>query len=108
MPCTPGSTPPTPAAGSPCPSSDWDAIATDEKAVLAERLAGWSEKYPDVPVQRAVIRDRPAHALLLQAAQAQLLVVGSRGTSPLAGVLLGSTAQTVLHHAPCPVAVVRP
>jgi nucleotide-binding universal stress UspA family protein len=86
---------------------DWDAVVTDEQAVLAERLAGWGEKYPDVAVERVVVRDRPAHALLIRTADAQLLVVGGRGHSPLAGVVLGSTAQTVLHHASCPVAVVR-
>ncbi|MGW5055036.1 universal stress protein [Actinokineospora sp. NPDC004072] len=87
---------------------DWDAIAEDERAFLAERLAGWTEKYPEVPVERIVVRDRPARALLDHAEDAQLLVVGSRGHSPLAGVVLGGTAQAVLHHAECPVAVIPP
>jgi nucleotide-binding universal stress UspA family protein len=74
---------------------------------LAERLAGWQEKYPDVRVTREVARDRPARALLRHAGHAQLLVVGTRGRGGFRGLLLGSTSQHLLHHADCPVAVVR-
>ncbi|MGX7829606.1 universal stress protein [Actinokineospora sp. 24-640] len=84
----------------------WDAIVEDEAAFLAERLAGWNEKYPEVSVERVVVRDRPARAILDHADDAQLLVVGSRGHSPLGGLVLGSTAQSVMYHAECPVAVV--
>ncbi|GAA0904948.1 universal stress protein [Pseudonocardia zijingensis] len=90
------------------PLLDWDAIENDEREVLAERLAGWAEKYPDVHVQRLVSRDRPAHALVEQSLRAQLLVVGSRGRGGLAGLVLGSVSNAVLHRAHCPVAVVRP
>jgi hypothetical protein len=41
------------------PLVDWDAVEADEREVLAERLAGWGEKYPDVEVRRLVTRDRP-------------------------------------------------
>jgi nucleotide-binding universal stress UspA family protein len=91
------------------PLLDWDAIEADEHRVLAERLAGWGAKYPDVEVRRVVVRDRPAHALIEQAggAAAQLVVVGSHGRGSAAGLVLGSVSHAVLHHAPCPVAVVR-
>jgi nucleotide-binding universal stress UspA family protein len=91
------------------PLLDWDAIEEDEQRVLAERLAGWGEKYPDLEVQRVVVRDRPAHAVIEQATAgaAQLVVVGSHGRGSAAGLVLGSTSHAVLHHAPCPVAVVR-
>jgi nucleotide-binding universal stress UspA family protein len=89
------------------PLVDWDAAEADEHEVLAERLAGWAETYPDVPVRRLVVRDRPAHALVKESARAQLVVVGSRGRGGLRGMLLGSVSQALLHHAHCPVAVVR-
>jgi nucleotide-binding universal stress UspA family protein len=89
-------------------SLDWQAVETDEQRLLAERLAGWQEKYPDVRVHRVVTRDRPVRSLLAQAGNAQLLVVGSRGRGGFAGMVLGSTSQALLHHAPCPVLVVRP
>jgi nucleotide-binding universal stress UspA family protein len=90
------------------PFLDFDAIAADEREVLAERLAGWGEKYPDVSVRRLVLRDQPARALVQESAAAQLVVVGSRGHGGLAGMLLGSVCHAVLHHAHCPVTVVRP
>jgi len=89
------------------PLLDWNVIDSDEREVLAERLAGWTEKYPDVPVRRLVARDRPARALVEESGRAQLVVVGSRGRGGFHGLLLGSVSQALLHHAHCPVAVVR-
>ncbi|MBW0092176.1 universal stress protein [Pseudonocardia sp. KRD-184] len=89
------------------PLLDWDAIAESERAVLAERLAGWREKFPEVVVEREVVRDLPAHALVERSAAAQLLVVGSRGRGGAASLLLGSVSHGVLHRGRCPVAVVR-
>jgi hypothetical protein len=79
-----------------------------EREVLAERLAGWSEKYPEVSVRRLVVRDRPARALVEESGRAQLVVVGARGRGGFRGMLLGSVSQALLHHSHCPVAVVRP
>ncbi len=87
---------------------DIEAIETREKELLAERLAGWQEKYPEVSVRRLVTRDRPARCLVDLAADAQLMVVGSRGRGGFAGMLQGSTSQALIYHAPCPLIVVRP
>lgn len=90
------------------PLLDWDAIETGEGLILAERLAGWGKKFPDVSVQRVVTRDRPAHTLVEQSTCAQLVVVGSRGRGSFTGLVLGSVSHALLHHANCPVAIVRP
>jgi nucleotide-binding universal stress UspA family protein len=82
-------------------------LAEQAQTDLEERLAGWHEKYPDVHLIRKVMRDRASKALLRHAEHAQLVVVGSRGRGGFRGLLLGSTSQHLLHHAPCPVAVVR-
>lgn len=86
----------------------WEEIETEEQELLAQRLAGWQEKYPDVTVKRVVTPDRPVPHLLEQAAHAQLLVVGSRGRSALSGALLGSTSQALIYHSPCPLLIARP
>lgn len=87
---------------------NWAALETREEEVLAERLAGWQEKYPDVTVRRVVTRDPPVRGLLDRAAHAQLLVVGSRGHGGIRGMALGSTSQALIYHATCPLLIVRP
>jgi nucleotide-binding universal stress UspA family protein len=79
-----------------------------ENELLAQRLAGWQEKYPDVDVRRVVTPGRPVEKLLDYAAGAQLIVVGSRGNGGFSGMLLGSTSQALIRHATCPLMVVRP
>jgi nucleotide-binding universal stress UspA family protein len=86
---------------------DWQSAAVQAEEVLAERLAGWGEKYPDVTVQRLVARGLAGHVLLDQAARAQLVVVGTRGHGEIAGLLLDSVGNALLHRAGCPVAIVR-
>lgn len=90
------------------PGPRWETLKPAEERLLAQRLAGWPEKYPEVPVERELVRDRPRNALLDASARAQLLVVGSRGRGGFTGMLLGSTSQAVIHHAGCPVLVTRP
>ena len=86
---------------------DRDYLQAREEQVLTERIALWRAKFPDVAVREVVVRDRPVHALLRHAAGAALVVVGSRGRGAFTGLGLGSVSQGVLHHAECPVAVVR-
>jgi nucleotide-binding universal stress UspA family protein len=88
--------------------NNWGVLETREQEVLAERLAGWQEKYPDVTVRRVVTRDPPVRGLLDQAAHAQLLVVGSRGHGGILGMALGSTSQALIYHATCPLLIARP
>jgi len=73
---------------------------------LAETLAGWSENYPDVPVQREVVFGHPVRTLAQASEHALCLVVGSRGFGGFKGMLLGSVSHGLIHHAHCPVVVV--
>ena len=89
-------------------SPEWDVVRENEAEMLAERMAGWQEKSPDVTVRRVVTHHPVMEALLTHAGDAQLLVVGSRGHGGFAGMLLGSTSQALIYHASCPLLVVRP
>ncbi|NAS25975.1 universal stress protein [Herbidospora sp. NEAU-GS84] len=79
----------------------------DGRRALAEAMAGRRELFPDVRVSMEVVEGHPVDVLRQAAAQAELLVVGSRGHGALAGMVLGSVSQALLHVAPCPLAVVR-
>ncbi|MFE2756976.1 universal stress protein [Actinosynnema sp. NPDC059335] len=74
---------------------------------LARHLGPWREEYPDVAVEPVVARGNAARALVERARDAALLVVGCHGRGTLSGLLPGSTTHALLHHAPCPVLVVR-
>ncbi|EEP69829.1 UspA domain-containing protein [Micromonospora sp. ATCC 39149] len=82
-------------------------LRSEEERVLAESLAGLGERWPQLPVEAAAVRDRPVAALTEASRGAQLLVVGGRGRGEFTGLVLGSVSHAVLHHADCPVAVVR-
>ena len=84
-----------------------EAMHETENSVLAESTAGWSERYPDVSVQRILVRDRPVRALLERSESAQLVVVGSHGRGGFAGMLLGATSNALVHSVQCPIVVAR-
>ena len=70
-------------------------------------MACEAKEHPEVTVIRRVVAGTPRAALLAASADAQMLVVGSRGRGGLDRMCLGSVAQAALHHAPCPVGVVH-
>ncbi len=86
---------------------DWRDRESEGEEVLAERLAGWQEEYPDVHVRRLLVCDRPSRWLLEQSEHAQLVVVGSHGRGGFRGMLLGSVSSAMAHSANIPVIVVR-
>jgi nucleotide-binding universal stress UspA family protein len=89
------------------PSIEWSAQQAVGEEALAERLAGWQERYPDVVVRRKLMLDAPARHLLEEAESAQLLVVGSHGRGGFSGMLLGSVGTAVAQAARIPVIVAR-
>ncbi|MBF6183652.1 universal stress protein [Nocardia farcinica] len=82
-----------------------DDIDTEARSMLAEQLAGWSEKYPEVAVERKVYLSGPRQHLLTWSKTAQLVVVGNRGRGGFRGLLLGSTSNALVQRAHCPVLV---
>ncbi|TDW30475.1 universal stress protein [Cryobacterium psychrophilum] len=80
----------------------------EERVVLAESVAGLTNRYPDLVVHQLFVADEtPARALMQAAATAQLLVVGSHGRGALSRLWMGSVSHEVLGHAPCPTVVTR-
>ncbi len=84
-----------------------EAVA-DEERFLKELRGVVDGLGADASSHFRVGRGGPAAVLSAACADADLLVVGSRGRGPVAGLLLGSVSRAVLHHAPCSVVVVRP
>ncbi|MFJ3921724.1 universal stress protein [Streptomyces sp. NPDC090022] len=76
------------------------------RKALAQALAPWRARYPDVPVVEHVEIGSGGQVLLSAASNAQLLVVGRRARHTPVGTRIGSVAHAALHHARCPVAVV--
>ena len=86
---------------------EWANFQVREEEILAERLSGWQERYPDVVVHKVVVCDRPALRLPEQAETAQLVVVGSHGRGGFPGMLLGSVSSAVVNSAQIPVIIAR-
>jgi nucleotide-binding universal stress UspA family protein len=89
-----GDGPPTMAA--------WQAEA---ERLLAELLAEHSP--PAVELRQVVAHGNTTPVLLAVSERADHLIVGNRGRGGFTGLLLGSTSDQLVHHASCPVTVVR-
>jgi nucleotide-binding universal stress UspA family protein len=73
----------------------------------ATALAAVRQSDPALEVEVATPEQAPAAALLEAAADADLLVVGSRGHGGFASLLLGSVGTQLAQHAPCPVTIIH-
>jgi nucleotide-binding universal stress UspA family protein len=82
-------------------------LEADTRRTLAEVVAEIRADFPEVPVSERVVEGPGGPALLSQAADATLLVVGARGRAAYPGMLLGSVAEYCVRNGPCPVVVVR-
>ncbi|TPQ15732.1 universal stress protein [Streptomyces sporangiiformans] len=86
---------------------DIERLRDEEQRSLDESLAPWQERHPRIAVERRLVRSRVRPALIEASRDAQLVVAGARGRGGFTGLLLGSVSQALLHHAHCPVAVIR-
>jgi nucleotide-binding universal stress UspA family protein len=86
------------------PMEEWEGAVLEElnRHVTAARLD------PSVRVSCHAVHRSPAKGLIETAAGADLLVVGARGRGGFGGLVLGSVSDQVVHHADCPVTVIRP
>jgi nucleotide-binding universal stress UspA family protein len=81
-------------------------VAGERERLVAEIMAGWRLRYPDVPVHVDVVRTGAAKHLVEWSATEHLLVVGRHGDGDGPVRRLGSVSQAAVHYARCPVAVV--
>ncbi|MDH6228297.1 MULTISPECIES: universal stress protein [Streptomyces] len=87
--------------------TDVSRIEEAQRRLLDGTLARHRAARPDVVVEPRLVRSRIRSALLTASGDARLVVVGARGRGGFQGLLLGSVSQALLHHADCPVIVVR-
>ncbi len=87
----------------------YEHAATEEVAqeVLEKAVASIPDGSPDLHVEPVLVHGQPEAVLLHDSETADMVVVGSRGRGGIAGAVLGSVSQRVVHHAECPVVIVR-
>ncbi|MEV6100788.1 universal stress protein [Nocardia sp. NPDC051981] len=85
-------------------SDDPEMDALDDY-VLAESLAGWQERYPNVRIDRETSHDSPERSLLELSSSTQLLVVGTRGRGGFVSKVFGSTSQSLLLSVQTPIMI---
>jgi nucleotide-binding universal stress UspA family protein len=107
--------PPVPASGPEMLAMPWpptvDAFIDEQRTALDGVLSRAAEALgPEIGhVERSVVVGHPAGEILRAADEdgVDLVVVGARGLGPLGRLVLGSVSDRVVHHAPCPVLVVK-
>ncbi len=82
-------------------------VRNDAENIVQAAVERVAELRPRVTCEGKAIQGEPAVVLLKEAEDADLIVVGNRGRGGFASLLLGSVSQQVVHHARCPVVVVR-
>jgi nucleotide-binding universal stress UspA family protein len=93
--------------GFPVPGLPYIDLAGIAAKVVADAIAEVSSPDEPVKIRSMVAEGNPAQVLLDASEGAETLVVGSRGQGGFAEALLGSVSQHLVHHATCPVVVIR-
>ncbi|MGD6740735.1 universal stress protein [Streptomyces sp. BH106] len=74
---------------------------------LTDALAPGLAAHPHISVERRLLEGRVRPVLIEASKEARMIVVGARGRGGFKGLIMGSVSQALLHHADCPVLVVR-
>ncbi len=83
-----------------------DAITAQVESELGLLLDPLRDQYPDLNVSTVVEFGSPAASIVHEAAEADLVIVGSDGPGGFARLVVGSIAQSVVHEVEAPVIVV--
>lgn len=89
---------------------DWNLmnlLKSNQEEKMDELLAPLRKEFPGAHIHKVYTDQGPAKGLKKLSQEAQLMVVGSRGHGKMTGAVLGSVSQSLIHHAECPVLVVR-
>lgn len=81
-------------------------LKTVGRGVLNDAADSVADDHPSLDVEKVLVQDHPASALLSRAHRAALVVLGTHHRGPLAGALLGSVGQDTLWLSQAPVCVV--
>lgn len=85
----------------------FDGFRENAEAIVRDALTEVRRIVPSVECEGEAVEGQAAEVLLREAQDSSLIVVGNRGRGGFASLLLGSVSQQVVHHAHCPVLVVR-
>ena len=89
---------------------DWElleVLQSKQRQRMDELVAPLAAKFRNAHVNKVFEDISPAKGLTELSREAQLVVVGSHGRGRLADAIMGSVSQSLIHHAECPVLVVR-
>jgi nucleotide-binding universal stress UspA family protein len=89
---------------------DWpllEVLQSQQRQQMDEFVEPFTRQYRNAHVNKVFQDVSPAKGLTELSREAQLVVVGSHGRGRIADAVLGSVSQNLIHHAECPVLVVR-
>ncbi|MEV0291453.1 universal stress protein [Kribbella sp. NPDC050820] len=88
-------------------AADIERVRRDSEELLANTVARWQIRFPDVIVETRSIEGHVVAELAAASVGGEVVVVGRRGRSVVAGAFLGSVGQGLLRHAVVPVVIAR-
>ncbi|CAM04810.1 nucleotide-binding universal stress UspA family protein [Saccharopolyspora erythraea NRRL 2338] len=88
----------------PTPDAELETRARNSLETITEPVKA---AYPDVDIRPRLVRGQIIDEFVGLTEQADLLVLGNKGHGAFTGMMVGSVALKLVHHAKCPVLVVR-